>query len=175
VREYYLLLRSVYISKMPHSFGVRARTRDLFSRAFRKHGATPLSRYFVNYNVGDYVDVIADGSIHKGMPHKFYHGKTGRVFNVTAHAVGVIVNKKVNGRIIPKRIHVRIEHVRKSRSRLAFVERVKKNDAAKVEAKKAGKKVITKREPVAPVVAHVVDPKKSSIVYINPLKFRELY
>jgi large subunit ribosomal protein L21e len=29
------------------------------------------------------------------MPHKFYHGKTGRVFNVTPHAVGVVVNKQV--------------------------------------------------------------------------------
>ena len=31
----------------------------------------------------------------QGMPHKAYHGKTGRVFNVTKHAVGVIVNKQV--------------------------------------------------------------------------------
>ena len=29
------------------------------------------------------------------MPHKFYHGKTGRVFNVTKRAVGAIVNKKI--------------------------------------------------------------------------------
>ncbi len=29
------------------------------------------------------------------MPHRFYHGKTGRVFNVTRHAVGIIVNKRV--------------------------------------------------------------------------------
>lgn len=29
------------------------------------------------------------------MPFKFYHGKTGRVFNVTKRAVGVIVNKQV--------------------------------------------------------------------------------
>ena len=123
---------------MVHSHGKRARTRDLFSKPYKKHGATPFSKYFVVYKVGDYVDVLADGSIHKGMPHKFYHGKTGRVFNVTAHAVGVVVNKSVNGRIIPKRIHVRIEHVRKSRSRLAFVERVKANDKAKIEAKKAG-------------------------------------
>ena len=36
-----------------------------------------------------------DGAIQKGMPFKFYHGKTGRVFNVTRHAVGVIVNKRV--------------------------------------------------------------------------------
>ena len=157
---------------MPHSFGVRARTRDLFAKPYKKHGAVPFSRYFATYHVGDYVDIIADGSIHKGMPHKFYHGKTGRVFNVNKVAIGVIVNKKHNGRIIPKRIHVRVDHVRKSRSRLAFVERVKANDAKKVEAKKAGKKIVTKREPVGPSDAHVV---KAKVEYINPLKFRELY
>ena len=158
---------------MVHSHGKRARTRDLFSKPYKKHGATPFNRYFVNYKVGDYVDVIADGSIHKGMPHKFYHGKTGRVFNVTAQAVGVIVNKCVNGRVIQKRIHVRIEHVRKSRSRLAFVERVKANDKLKVEAKKAGKKVITKRIPVQPQDAKVVSG--ANVTYMNAIKFRELY
>ena len=145
---------------MVHSFGVRARTRDLFSKPFKKHGAVPFMRYFVTYKVGDYVDIIVDGSIHKGMPHKYYHGKTGRVFNVTAHAVGIIVNKLHNGRIIRKRIHVRIEHVRKSRSREAFVQRVKQNDALKVQAKKEGKKIITKRLPAAPVEAHVVKGDK---------------
>ena len=158
---------------MVHSHGIRARTRDLFAKDFKKHGAVPFSKYFTTYKVGDYVDVIADGSIHKGMPHKYYHGKTGRVFNVTAHAVGVVVNKKVNGRIIHKRIHVRIEHVRKSRSRVAFVERVKRNDALKEQAKKEGKKILTKREPVGPSAAHVVAAKE--VVYMNPLKFRELY
>ena len=158
---------------MVHSKGVRARTRDLFSKPYKKHGAAPFSKYFITYHVGDYVDVIADGSIHKGMPHKFYHGKTGRVYNVTGRAVGVIVNKKVNGRIIPKRICVRVEHVRKSRSRQAFVERVRANDKAKVEAKKAGKKIVTKRIPAQPTEAHVV--KATEVTYINPVKFRELY
>ena len=36
-----------------------------------------------------------DGAVQKGMPHKLYHGKTGRVYNVTQHAVGIIVNKRV--------------------------------------------------------------------------------
>merc|ERR1711918_144341 len=89
--------------------------------------------------------------IHKGMQHKYYHGKTGRVY---------IVTKGVNGRIVPKRICVRVDHVRKSMSRLAFVERVKANDKLKVEAKKAGKKIVTKREPVGPRPAHVVDPQE---------------
>ena len=158
---------------MVHSHGKRARTRQLFSRPFKKHGATPFQRYFTSYRMGDYVDVLGDGSVQRGLPYKYYHGKTGRVFNVTAHSVGVIINKLVNGRIIPKRIHVRIEHVRKSRSRLAFVERVKANDAAKVAAKKEGKVISCKRLPAAPREAAVVVAKNVQI--INPIKFRELY
>lgn len=107
------------------------------------------------------------------MAHKYYHGKTGRVFNVTQHAVGVIVNKLVNGRIIPKRIHVRIEHVRKSQSRVAFVERVKANDKLKEQAKKEGRKISTKRLPRGPIDEHTVSGENVQI--INPLKFRELY
>jgi ribosomal protein L21E len=30
------------------------------------------------------------------MPHKYYHGKTGVVWNVTKRAVGVEVNKQVS-------------------------------------------------------------------------------
>ena len=39
--------------------------------------------------------VQGDGAFQKGMPFKFYHGKTGRVFNVTKRAVGVIINKQI--------------------------------------------------------------------------------
>merc|ERR1711977_298016 len=162
-------------TKMPHCFGQRARTRDLFSKPFRRHGITPLNKLLVNYYKGEYVDVIADGAIQKGMPHKFYHGKTGQVFDVTKHAVGVVVNKRVGGRIVPKRIHVRIEHVRKSQSREAFGARVRSNDAAKLEAKKNKTKVNCKRIPVQPRGEHVVDVSKTSVEFVNPVKFRELY
>ena len=33
--------------------------------------------------------------LQKGMPYKVYHGRTGRVFNVTKRGLGVIVNKRV--------------------------------------------------------------------------------
>jgi large subunit ribosomal protein L21e len=59
---------------MPHSFGYRARTRHMFSRDFRKKGYIGLSTYLKTYKVGDIVDIKANGAIHKGMPHKFYHG-----------------------------------------------------------------------------------------------------
>ena len=127
------------------------------------------------YRQGDFVDVVADASIHKGMPHKYYHGRTGRVFDVTQHSVGVVVNKRVRGKILPKKIHVRIEHVRKSQCREAFKERVRKNDALKVQAKKDGKKLCTKRVPVQPKGSRLVDSSKTHLEYMNALKFRYLF
>merc|ERR1712016_303943 len=79
------------------------------------------------------------GAFQKGMPHKSYHGKTGRVFNVTKHAVGVVVNKRVRGKILAKRISVRVEHIKKSNSRVDFLNRVKNNEVLKRAAKEAGK------------------------------------
>ena len=50
------------------------------------------------------------------------------------------------GRIIPKRINVRIEHVKHSNCRLDFLERVKKNEEKKKEAKEQGVKAKCKRQ-----------------------------
>ncbi|CAL9092930.1 unnamed protein product [Musa textilis] len=111
--------------KMPAGHGLRSRTRDLFSRPFRKKGYIPLTTYLRTYRIGDYVDIKVNGAVHKGMPHKFYHGRTGRGWNVT---------KQVGNRIIEKRIHVRVEHVQPSRCQEDFRSRVKKNDQLKAEA-----------------------------------------
>lgn len=159
---------------MPHSFGLRARTRDLFSVAYKRHGAHRLSKLLTTFRKNDIVDIIADGSVQRGMPHKYYHGKTGKVFDVTKSSVGVIVNKRVNTRIIPKRMHLRAEHIRPSQSREAFKERVRQNDKLKREAKAKGVKVNTKRIPEQPREAHVVKVAQP-INYMNPIKFRELY
>ena len=88
----------------------------------------------------DIVDVIADPSVQKGMPYSYYHGRTGIVFNVTKNAIGVEVNKVVGNRQLRKRLHVRIEHVRKSRCNEHFLKRVKENDKLKQEAKARAEK-----------------------------------
>lgn len=97
------------------------------------------------------------GAVHKGMPFKAYHGKTGRVYNVTKHALGVIVNKRHRGKILPKRINVRIEHVEPSKCRLDFLKRVKDNDVKKREARKNKQKVDLKRKPVEPSPAKIIE------------------
>ncbi|KAL8504565.1 hypothetical protein ACS0TY_015943 [Phlomoides rotata] len=142
---------------MPAGHGLRSRTRDTFSRAFRKKGPTHLSTYLRTYKIGQYVDVKVNGSIHKGMPHKFYHGRTGRVWNVTKRAIGVEVNKQVRNKIIHKRIHVRVEHVQPSRCHEDFLQRVKKNDLLKAEARTQGKIISTKRQPEGPKPGFMVE------------------
>ncbi|CAH1098629.1 unnamed protein product [Psylliodes chrysocephalus] len=149
---------------MTNSKGYRRGTRDLFARRFKKHGVIPLSTYLRVYKVGDIVDVRGNGAVQKGMPHKVYHGKTGRVFNVTAHALGVIVNKRVRGRIIPKRINVRIEHVNHSKCRQDFLTRVKSNEKLRKEAKEKNVKVELKRQPAQPRPAHIVNGKAGAQV-----------
>ncbi|KAJ9184649.1 hypothetical protein P3X46_004353 [Hevea brasiliensis] len=142
---------------MPAGHGLRSRTRDLFSRPFRKKGYIPLTVYLRTYKIGDYVDVKVNGAVHKGMPHKFYHGRTGRVWNVTKRAVGVEVNKQVGGRIIKKRIHVRVEHLQPSRCTEEFRLRKKKNDELKAQAKARGEVISTKRQPEGPKPGFMVE------------------
>eukprot|EP00850_Spirogloea_muscicola_P001094 SM000004S14964 [mRNA] locus=s4:471325:472094:- [translate_table: standard] len=161
--------------------GLRSRTRDLFSRAFRKKGYIPLGQYLRTFRVGDYVDIKANAAVQKGMPFKFYHGRTGRIWNVAKRSLGVEMNKQpsrsragapltrpmaaagarrgmqVGNRIIKKRIHVRLEHVVQSRCHEEFLERRKRNDELKAEAKKRGEKISTKRQPAGPKPGFIVE------------------
>ena len=107
------------------------------------------------------------------MPYKFYHGRTGKVFNVNPRAIGVIMNKLVGNRIIAKRIHVRVEHLRPSQCRAAFVARIQTNDAKKTEASKAGKPISTKRQPGTPEAGFAV--AKQTVQFQNPQAFRECF
>lgn len=91
------------------------------------------------------------------MPHKYYHGKTGIVYNITKTSVGVIVNKVVGHRYIEKRVNLRVEHVKHSKCRQEFLNRVKENAAKKAEAKANGTAVQLKRQPVKPREARVIE------------------
>lgn len=57
--------------------------------------------------------------------------------------IAIVVDR---GRILAKRINVRIEHVKHSKSRDSFLQRVKENEAKKMEAKEKGSWVELKRQ-----------------------------
>lgn len=150
---------------MTNTKGYRRGTRYMFAKKFRKHGVEPLSTFLRVYKRGDIVDVKGNGAFQKGMPHKSYHGRTGRVYNVSPHALGVIVNKRVRNRIIPKRINIRVEHVKHSKCREDFLQRLKRNEELKrayKEDKKAGK------SPVKPKLKRLpAQPREAELVKVN--------
>jgi len=157
---------------MTNPKGYRRGTRDMFSRGYKKKGVEHLSTYLKLYKIGDIVDVKGCGAFQKGMPHKSYHGKTGRVFNVSKRAVGVVVNKRVRGKILPKRVYVRVEHVKHSQCRKDFLDRVHANEVRKTEAKASGKMgAPCKRFPVGPKTAHVVSTKDNEPQFLAPIPY----
>ncbi|KAF8910213.1 translation protein SH3-like domain-containing protein [Gymnopilus junonius] len=149
---------------MPHSFGYRARTRHMFKRGFKEHGPVKLSTFLINYHVGDIVDIKANAAQQKGMPHKYYHGRTGIVYNVTPSAVGVIVYKV-------KRVNLRVEHVRHSKCRQEFLDRVKANHDAHAAAKEKGERINLRRIPAQPRESHVVSTKENTPQTMTPVPY----
>jgi hypothetical protein len=68
----------------------------------------------------------------------------------------VIIYKVVNGRYLEKRVNIRVEHIRHSKCRQEFLDRVKSNAALKREAKEKGEFVQLKRLPAQPRLAHKI-------------------
>lgn len=60
--------------------GYRHRTRKLLRKSIRERGSIPrLSLLMVDYREGDRVHIVINPSIHRGMPHRRFHGKTGEI------------------------------------------------------------------------------------------------
>ena len=64
---------------MKKSKGYRARTRRLLKKEPRERGKIRLSKLLYEYQPGVRVVVKIDPSVHKGMPHRRYHGRVATV------------------------------------------------------------------------------------------------
>merc|ERR1711862_297818 len=120
----------------------------------------------MGYKRGDHVDIVVDPSVQKGMPFSFYHGRTGVVFNVNRNSLGVEVTKVVGNRQMRKRLHIKIEHLRKSRCNESFLKRVKENDKKKHDAKLQGLTFDCKRVPEGPKPMKIVKAKEEDVVVL---------
>uniref|UniRef100_G1QCY6 Large ribosomal subunit protein eL21 n=1 Tax=Myotis lucifugus TaxID=59463 RepID=G1QCY6_MYOLU len=116
---------------------------------------------------GDIVDIKGMGTVQTGMPHKCYHGKTGRVHN----AVGIVMNKQVEGKILAKRINVHIEHIKHSKSQDGFLKRLKGNNQKKKEAREKGTWVQLKHQPALPREAHFVRTNGKDSDLLEPIPY----
>jgi large subunit ribosomal protein L21e len=87
--------------------GYRHRTRSVLRRKVREKGKTGLSKILREYKAGDRVVVKLNPSVHKGMPHRRFHGRVGIIESARGRAYVVNVTQ---GKAV-KEIIVRPEHL----------------------------------------------------------------
>ncbi|KAI9615898.1 hypothetical protein H4Q26_011149 [Puccinia striiformis f. sp. tritici PST-130] len=156
---------------MPHSFGYRGRTRDMFKRGFKEAGQIKLSTFLKVYRVGDIVDIKANGAQQKAELVSF---------STLPRAVGVIVYKVVGNRYLEKRVNLRIEHVKHSKCRDDFLRR----DCARTTTTGLDythdttgrllhltEKVQLKRLPAGPREAHTISTQSNAPVTLAPIAY----
>jgi len=93
---------------MPKSKGYRRKTRLLLKKKTRERGKLSLSRLLHGYEPGDKVVIQIDSSIHKGIPHRRYHGKVGVIIAKRGRSYEVNVTQGEAA----KEIIIRPEHLR---------------------------------------------------------------
>lgn len=81
------------------------------SKRVRERGMSSLSKMLVDYEVGQRVDIVINPSVHKGMPHRRYQGRTGVVAGKRGR--GVIVDVKLGN--ATKTLVIRPDHLQPSR------------------------------------------------------------
>jgi large subunit ribosomal protein L21e len=78
---------------MRGSKGYRTGTRRLMAKEPRERGKIRLSKLLHEYQPGSHVVIKIDSSIHKGMPHKRFHGRIGTVINKRGRSYVVSVTQ----------------------------------------------------------------------------------
>ena len=81
-------------------------------KGVRERGLSRISRAIQKFEVGQKVHIVIDASVHKGMPHKRFHGRTGTVKGMRGRAY--IVEVRDGGKI--KQLFVRPEHLMPQKS-----------------------------------------------------------
>lgn len=64
---------------MAHHNGPRKKTRYKFKKPLRRRGIPPVTSVIQEFEIGSRVHIVVEPSVHKGMPPRRYHGRTGTV------------------------------------------------------------------------------------------------
>jgi len=78
---------------MRKSKGFRSGARRLLTKEPRERGKMRLSKLLYEYQPGNQVVVKIDSAVHKGMPHKRYHGRVGTIVNKRGRSYVVSVSQ----------------------------------------------------------------------------------
>jgi large subunit ribosomal protein L21e len=97
---------------MRKSKGFRSGSRSVMTKEPRERGKLSLSKLLYEYQPGSQVVVKIEPSVHKGMPHRRYHGRVGTILNKRGRSYVVSVSQ---GDAL-KEIIVRPEHLQPYKS-----------------------------------------------------------
>ena len=61
------------------SKGLRSKSRHILRKKPRDRGTISITRALQQFENGERVNIVINPSIHKGMPHIRFHGKTGKI------------------------------------------------------------------------------------------------
>ncbi len=91
------------------SKGIRSKSRKILRKKPRDRGMKSISRALQQFKEGESVNIVIDSSIHRGMPHIRFHGKTGKIEGKqgNSYLVGLNDGKK------HKTLIIRSEHLRR--------------------------------------------------------------
>jgi len=89
--------------------GVRAGTRRLLKKRVKRQ--ITVNDVLKNFEIGDRVTIKINPSVHRGMPHPRFHGRTGKV--VEKRGLAYVVEVK-DGRKM-KKIIARAEHLMRAK------------------------------------------------------------
>ncbi len=90
--------------------GFRRKTRHKISKNVRDRGKVSLARYFQEFKDGDRVYLVAEPSVHDGMYHPRFHGKSGIVTAKRGECYEVQI-KDIN---MPKMVIVHPVHLKRA-------------------------------------------------------------
>jgi len=76
--------------------GIRNRTRHILRKKPRQRGLSPITHHFQKFETGDLAAIVIDPSVHRGMPHRRFHGLTGRI--IGRRGVAYLVDLKVGNK-----------------------------------------------------------------------------
>ena len=93
---------------MARSRGFRRKTRSLLTRPYGSRSGPKPDIYLMEYKPGDKVLILIDPSVQKGMPHRRYHGKIGKIVEKRGH--GYVVSVMQGDK--EKHISVLPDHIR---------------------------------------------------------------
>jgi large subunit ribosomal protein L21e len=71
---------------MPHHHGPRKKTRYKLKKDIRRRGIPPVMTTIQKFEVGQKVHIVCEPSVHMGMPHRRFHGKTGTILGQRGRA-----------------------------------------------------------------------------------------